>query len=154
MAMPVIYFAAPLFTQAEWLWNAQLAAGLRERGLEVILPQERSVPMLAGEEPLDGRLLFRENVAGIERADVVVAVWDQADPDSGTAWECGYAFRLGRPIVALRTDFRSAGDTTDSPVNLMLAASSNVILTLPLARRTDLAWVAEQLCQAIATLLC
>jgi nucleoside 2-deoxyribosyltransferase len=29
---PTIYIAGPLFTQAEWLWNEQLAARLRERG--------------------------------------------------------------------------------------------------------------------------
>ena len=46
------------------------------------------------------------DVAAIDWADMVVACMDGPDPDSGTAWECGYAFAKGKPIVCDPTDFR------------------------------------------------
>jgi nucleoside 2-deoxyribosyltransferase len=54
----------------------------------------------------------------------VVACMDGPDPDSGTAWECGYAFAKGKPIVCYRTDFRITGDTEGAPYNLMLSESA------------------------------
>jgi len=48
-----------------------------------------------------------------------------ADPDSGTSFECGLAYALGIPIVAVRTDFRAGGDALPgqrlATINLMLA---------------------------------
>lgn len=35
------------------------------------------------------------------------AVLDGVDVDSGTAWEIGYAYARGKPIIGLRTDFMS-----------------------------------------------
>lgn len=47
-----IYFAAPLFTQAEWQWNSRLAEELRRLGMNVILPQADAEPMLKGKRAL------------------------------------------------------------------------------------------------------
>jgi nucleoside 2-deoxyribosyltransferase len=140
-----IYFAGPLFTQAEWQWNAKLAAELRVRGVEVLLPQETAAPMLNGTEKLDAGKLFRTNIEDIEKAAVVLAVFDQADPDSGTCWECGYAFKAGYPIIGLRTDIRGGGDDPGQAVNLMLSQGCKEFIAVPLNKRDDLAWVAEQI---------
>src|SRR5689334_20493882 len=99
-----VYLAGPLFTQAEWLWNERFADELRARSLDVILPQQRAQPMLTGHESFDALILFKANVEAIDSAAAVVAVLDGADADSGTAWECGYAFKAGIPIIAVRTD--------------------------------------------------
>ena len=56
---------------------------------------------------------------------------DGPDPDSGTAWECGYAFAKGKPVVCYRTDFRISGDTKGAPYNLMLSASATTRLEAP-----------------------
>jgi nucleoside 2-deoxyribosyltransferase len=71
------------------------------------------------------------DVAGLDWADMVVACMDGPDPDSGTAWECGYAYAKGKPIVCYRTDFRMTGDTKDAPYNLMLSASATARFELP-----------------------
>jgi len=55
----------------------------------------------------------------------MVAVIDGADADSGTSWEMGYASALGKPIIALRTDFRRSGRY--EKVNIMLEESSTVV---------------------------
>lgn len=139
-----VYFAAPLFTQAEWQWNSRLAKELR-KSITVILPQERAEAMLRGNEPFDPKVLFEANVSEIENCDAVLAVFDQADPDSGTSWECGYAYKAGRPTVGLRTDLRPGGDDSKRPVNLMLSMGCKEFLAVPLDKRDDLLFIARHL---------
>lgn len=115
-----LYLAGPLFTQADRRWLRELAGGLRERGHHVFLPQDDAgLPLLR--DPPDYHGAFESCREGIDGADAVVAVLDGADADSGTAWECGYAFARGKPIVALRTDFRGG---EDQGLNLMLRRSA------------------------------
>lgn len=115
-----LYLAGPLFTQAERRWLRELGAGLVERGHEVFLPQDdASLPLLR--DPPDFHGAFEGCRDAIERCDVVVAVLDGADADSGTAWECGYAYARSRPVVAVRTDFRGG---EDAGLNLMLRRSA------------------------------
>ena len=71
------------------------------------------------------------DVAALDWADMVVACMDGPDPDSGTAWECGYAYAKGKPIVCFRTDFRISGDTKGAPYNLMLTESAAARLEVP-----------------------
>jgi nucleoside 2-deoxyribosyltransferase len=143
-----VYLAGPLFTQAEWQWNTQLATGLRQAGFDVIVPQELIRPLLKNGGPLDPRKLFAADVAGIDRADAVVAVVDGPDVDSGTAWECGYASKAGRPIIAVRTDFRGGGDDK-AGVNLMLSQSSREVIVLPVGKREDFPWLLEKVTKAL-----
>jgi nucleoside 2-deoxyribosyltransferase len=145
-----IYFAAPLFTQAEWQWNQRLATELQTRGLNITLPQSSAYPMLKGEERFDAQNLFQSNLAALEATDIVLAVLDQADPDSGTSWECGYAFKAGRPIIGLRTDIRGGGDTPEGSVNLMLLRSCKEFINVPLSKRDDVEWIASEVINAIA----
>ena len=57
-------------------------------------------------------------------------------PDSGTAWECGYAYAKGKPLVCYRTDFRITGDTEGAPYNLMLSESATARFEAMLRRVT------------------
>ena len=119
-----LYFAGPLFTAAERSWNAELAAALREGGHEVFLPQEQ-------EPGMDAPGIFGTDVAGIDWADALVAIMDGPDPDSGTAWECGYAYGR-KPIVLVRTDIRGQMGS-GAPYNAMLTESATIRLDLPFA---------------------
>jgi nucleoside 2-deoxyribosyltransferase len=67
-----------------------------------------------------------KNKQALDACDIVVAVIDGADADSGTAWEMGYAFAKGKPVIALRTDFRKAGN--HEQVNLMLERSATAVV--------------------------
>ena len=60
------------------------------------------------------------NRAGIDRADMVLAVLDGVDVDSGTAAEIGYAFAKGKLILGYRGDFRLSADNDGSIVNLQV----------------------------------
>src|SRR5579884_3294495 len=60
------------------------------------------------------------NEAAIRRSDLVVAVLDGVDVDSGTASEMGFAYGLGKPVWGLRTDFRATGENAGAIVNLQV----------------------------------
>ena len=119
-----LYFAAPLFNSAERNWNVAIAGGLRAAGHEVFLPQEK-------EPGLDGPTIFARDVSAVDWAEAVVAIMDGSEPDSGTAWEMGYAFGK-RPVVLVRTDIRAmSGDTVG--YNVMVGHAASVRLDLPAA---------------------
>ena len=119
-----IYLAAPLFSAAERVYNASLAELLREHLFEVHLPQETGDDSASRDKTEQGQI-FAYNKEALDRADMVVAVIDGADADSGTAWEMGYAFAHRKPVIAIRTDFRRIG--SDEQVNLMLEESSVIV---------------------------
>ena len=92
-----IYFAAPLFTQAERIWNQTLADTIVEQNpkIEVFLPQtESSKAFINGR--LDYAKVQKICLNGIDASDVLVAILDGPDSDSGTCFECGYAFSKGK----------------------------------------------------------
>jgi len=134
-----IYLAGPLFTSAEQEFNRQLCFALQQAGHDVWLPQEH--------EPRErtARAIFEEDVKGLDWAEVVVASMDGPDPDSGTCWECGYAFRK-KPIILYRADFRQAGDAANAPFNLMMSESADAVIVMPLASVQELA---AKVCEAV-----
>jgi nucleoside 2-deoxyribosyltransferase len=117
-----IYFAGPLFTAAERDWNAALAGALRDAGHDVFLPQEN-------EPGKDAAGIFATDVTGIDWAECLVAIMDGADPDAGTSWEVGYAYRK-KPILLVRTDLRRHEGSGGSGYNPMLTESATVRLDL------------------------
>lgn len=78
------------------------------------------------------RVIGRTNVEAIDRCELVVAVLDGTDVDSGTAAEIGYAFAKGKKIVGYRGDFRLSADNEGSIVNLQveyfIAASGGSVM--------------------------
>ena len=129
--MTKIYLAGPLFSLAEQRFNADLARFLDSEGFEVWLPQEHE------SRDKTARAIFEMDVAAIDWADMLVACMDGPDPDSGTAWECGYAYAKGKPIVCYRTDFRITGDTEGAPYNLMLSESATARFEVPFRTKPE-----------------
>jgi nucleoside 2-deoxyribosyltransferase/predicted secreted protein len=119
-----VYLAGPLFSDAEKAYNLRISSLLQEHLFQVYLPQ------LIGDDTHSRdrkahREIFETHRRALEHSDMVVAVIDGADADSGTAWEMGYAYARGIPVIAIRTDFRMAGRY--ERVNLMLEQSARVI---------------------------
>lgn len=137
-----IYLAGPLFTLGERQFNAALAERLRQLGYTVFLPQEQELRELTSE------CVFSIDVEGIDHSNVVLAIFDGPDPDSGTSWECGYAYGKGKPIIALRTDFRGIGDGELAPYNLMLWQSASHRLQMP-SLNCDLQMVIDKIHESL-----
>jgi nucleoside 2-deoxyribosyltransferase len=119
-----VYLAAPLFSEPERAYNLSVAGRMRDNFFEVFLPQEASDDSDTRNKEEQVRI-FSENLRALENADIIVAIIDGADADSGTAWEMGFAFAHGKQVIALRTDFRRVG--MHEQVNLMLEESSKVV---------------------------
>lgn len=118
-----IYLAAPLFSESEREYNRSIAEMLRQHLFEVYLPQDTG-DNCAVRETCEHTRIYEHNKQALHDADIIVAIIDGADADSGTAWEMGYATALGKPVIAMRTDFRMVG--RQERVNLMLEQSAVV----------------------------
>jgi nucleoside 2-deoxyribosyltransferase len=120
-----LYFAAPLFSEAERRFNSELAARIEAAGFRVFMPQRDAADARAIEDPgRRQRAIFELDRDHSLRADVVLAVLDGRVPDEGVCFELGVAyaqrFLTGTPklLVGLLTDSRTA--FADSRLNLML----------------------------------
>jgi nucleoside 2-deoxyribosyltransferase len=130
-----IYMAGPLgFSEAgRAFYNGTLIPEVIRLGFEIVDPWTltdqakidavQNMPYGQGRRDAWRRLnveIGGNNRAGIDSADMVLAVLDGTDVDSGTAAEIGYAFAKGKPILGYRGDFRLSADNEGSTVNLQL----------------------------------
>lgn len=65
-------------------------------------------------------VIGQNNIQAIEESDIIIAVLDGTDVDSGTATEIGYGSALGKPIIGYRGDFRLSSDNDGCIVNLQV----------------------------------
>ena len=108
-----IYLASPLFTDYERQKVKEWAARLRGCGREVYVPMEHSIKD-AWELPNYewAKKVFDEDVKAIQEADEVYCIYYGLYSDSGTAWECGYAYALGKAVRLI--------DESNEEVSLMV----------------------------------
>ncbi len=126
-ALYKVYLAAPLFSEAEKTFNRKISDLLASHSFLVYLPQDVGDDTHC-RDGAEHQYIFESHVRALDSTDLLVAVIDGADADSGTSWEMGYAYRRGIPVYAVRTDFRIAGH--HELVNLMLEQSSAVARSL------------------------
>lgn len=129
------YIASPLgFSEAGRLWyEGVLKPKLRSINIEIIDPwgltkKEQIDAVQAMQFGTEQReawkdldlVIGRHNMEGLDRADMVIAILDGVDVDSGTASEIGYAAGKGKFIEGYRGDFRLSADNIGSIVNLQV----------------------------------
>ncbi len=115
----LIYFAGPLFSEAEKRFNLRLSERLEEAGFRVFLPQRDGVD--GTKPPYDRmireerrRTMFELDKQKVFGSDVFLFVLDGRVPDEGACVELGlaHAHRVltgsDKLIVGLHTDERSA----------------------------------------------
>ena len=142
--MKKIYLAGPLFSLAEREFNILFAQMIESKmkDVEVILPQKRAAKFLSLEKGM--KLIFEDCLTMVDEADIVVAVLDGPDADSGTSVELGYAYSVKTPIIGVRTDFRIS---EDRGLNLML---SNICSTLIIDISSDMTGLVNSVIKAIS----
>jgi nucleoside 2-deoxyribosyltransferase len=120
----LIYFAGPLFNQAERDFNLQLATTLEDHGYEVFLPQRDGLgkddfnPIIMLESGISAeeisQRVFTTDRDKVLEADVLLFVLDGRIPDEGACVELGIAYgqkyllHKDTLIVGLHTDWRWA----------------------------------------------
>jgi nucleoside 2-deoxyribosyltransferase len=104
-----VYVAGPLFSQAEREFLEKMVDCLAKAShLDPI--RDFFLPHRDGGELGKGptrEYIFNLDIARIRSADVIVALLDGQDSDSGTCVELGYAYALKKKIFGILTDFRS-----------------------------------------------
>ena len=114
-----IYFAAPLFSQAEKKFNAELTGELERRGFSVFLPQRDGIDgkkeiyrSMSREQRR--RTIFETDRDQILRADIFLFILDGRIPDEGACVELGIAYldkQITKPdkqLIGLMTDIRAS----------------------------------------------
>ncbi len=135
--MAKVYVASPLgFSEAgrEFL-GSKFLPSLRVTGHEILNPweissdlgdklssamTERDIVKLRTQLISINREIALRNEKAIRKSDILVAVLDGQDVDSGVAAEVGFAYALGKTILGYRGDFRLTGDNLGAHVNLQI----------------------------------
>ena len=117
---PLLYFAAPLFSEAELAYNLDVAAIL-ERHVDVDLPQRdggKVVDLVAKGVEKDAafRSIYDRDVQALKEADALFLLLDGRTVDEGAAFELGYAVALGKHCVGLQTDPRRLMPLGNNPM--------------------------------------
>lgn len=119
-----IYIAGPLFSSHERCFLEEIVKTLSEK-LAIDSIKDFFLPHRdVGEVDAHGKnrgFIFDEDVKRLEEADIIVALLDGPDVDSGTCIELGYAYAREKEIFGILTDFRKWDEKDDvKDINLMV----------------------------------
>lgn len=111
--MKKIYLAGPdVFRPDALAWGLSLKAMCREFGFDGLFPLDNHAPVGLGGRAL-ADWIYEANVALIRECDLVMANLDPFrgyEPDSGTAFEIGFAAALRKPVWAYHAPMGSIVD--------------------------------------------
>ena len=97
-----IYLASPFFNEKELADVTRAEKILMGRGFEVFSPRLHEVRTDKNAEPERwSRETFEMDRENIDLCDCVVMLYRGAYSDSGTAWECGYAYATNKPVIVV-----------------------------------------------------
>ena len=96
-----VYLASPFFNDEETKIYDKVIKLLRlESDLDVFVPREHEIP---GAWDMANRnwaeAVFAVDLIALQQADIVVVLNFGMYSDSGTAWECGYAYGTGKKVL-------------------------------------------------------
>ncbi|GGP22893.1 nucleoside 2-deoxyribosyltransferase [Silvimonas iriomotensis] len=97
-----VYLAGPgVFRPDAAVWGARLKSACEMYGLQGLFPLDANVPPLP-DHASRRQWIFQQNCTLISRSNLVLAdlraFRSQSEPDSGTAFEVGFAYALGKPV--------------------------------------------------------
>lgn len=120
------YLAAPFFNQNERYIYARVIDYLRHAEmLDLYVPQEHTVEDAWNLSNSDWAWkVFREDVRALDEAEIVYVLNFGMYSDSGTAWEAGYAYAKGKPIVNILVNQK------DNVYSLMMINSANRLVNV------------------------
>ena len=111
-----IYLASPLFTPEERTHVKEVAYTLRKKGHRVYVPMEHEIKNAWEISNAKwGERVFDEDIKAIRNCDKVVAIYYGLYSDSGTAWEMGFAYGIGKPVEVI--------NVAGQKISLMIANS-------------------------------
>ncbi|MBR3305514.1 MAG: nucleoside 2-deoxyribosyltransferase [Christensenellaceae bacterium] len=122
MSVKRIYLAGPFFNDEE-IKNIEYAeAVLKGKGLSFFSPMRHKADGKPGTPDWAGNVFVMDRNE-IDRADAVIALYYGNTGDTGTAWECGYASAIGKPVVLVHV-YRDA----DSNIMMHCGCTTNIYI--------------------------
>ncbi|MCB5950950.1 nucleoside 2-deoxyribosyltransferase [Enterococcus sp. BWT-B8] len=105
-----IYFAGPMFANADLRYNEHLVKEIRalDQMVTVYLPQENA-DINDKAAYADSKMIALADTERVLESSLLVAVLDGLTIDPGVASEIGVAYAKGIPVTALYTDTRQQG---------------------------------------------
>lgn len=120
MSKTKVYFASPLFSDMELMFNESVVSRLRKENenLDIYLPQEN---MAINDKSLyaDSIMIANGDNEKLLEADVLIAVLDGPIIDVGVATEIGVAYAKDMTILGLYTDTRQGFTATYEKVDAL-----------------------------------
>lgn len=120
--MKHVYIAGPFFNETELKNVEYVESVLTERGFSYFSPVRHEVRTEPGTVEW-AHDIFKLDVENLDKADVVVLLYYGVYSDTGTAWECGYAYAKGIPVVVVHVD-----ENADSNLMMHIGCASNIRL--------------------------
>lgn len=106
-----VYFAGPLFNEAERDYNLKIVQILESHGYEVFLPQRDGflAPEIGGmTEEEKVKIIFEKDKDEVLKADIIFVNLDGRAPDEGACIELGIGYQAGKRCYGIKNDARSA----------------------------------------------
>jgi nucleoside 2-deoxyribosyltransferase len=119
-----VYLASPFFNEREVKIYNQVINNLRSQAnVDLFVPREHTIPN-AWDLPNEvwAENVFAVDLLALQKADVVVVLNFGMYSDSGTAWECGYAYALGKKVVNVCVGY-------DKAFSLMMLNGTNCVVS-------------------------
>ena len=105
-----VYFAGPMFNQAEKDYNLKITKLLEEYGYQVFLPQRDGIEAARLEGKTEEELIkmiFDLDAGQVRKADILFMNIDGRIPDEGACVELGIAYGIGKRCYGFKTDAHS-----------------------------------------------
>ena len=96
-----IYLASPFFNDKELDYYEKTLNILEKKNLTVYAPLKNEISRENKTKEQWAKQTFSKDVEEIKKADAVVMLFYGLYSDSGTSWECGYAFAMNKPVVVV-----------------------------------------------------
>lgn len=121
-----IYFAAPLFSQSDLLYNRYLAEKIRALGsdLTIYVPQENE-GINDKSAYADSKMIALADTEEVLKSDLMIALLDGLTIDAGVASEIGVAYAKGIPVIGLYTDSRQQGADNQQKIAALQKPAEN-----------------------------
>ena len=117
-----IYIAGPFFNDREIKIIEYVEELLTSRDIPFFSPMRHKVEDEEFGSPQWAEKIFEIDRTGLESCDIVLVLYYGYYGDTGTAWECGYAYAKGKPVILVHVD------GADSNLMMHCGCHSNISL--------------------------
>lgn len=127
-----IYLAGPWFKKEElWLYEKMIKK-MKSQGLDVYIPRDAEVHSAWDMSEDEWSLkVFQADVEAIKECDEVWVLNYGMYSDSGTAWEAGFAYGIGKVVRQLVWTLDDVVPEFENVFSLMMINGSDEVVNLP-----------------------